>query len=104
MAEHKSFLLYKDNRVIVDTCTDEQAGKLIKALYAFACDGEELVTEDKMLFGFFSIIRNSIIRDEEKYQKKCEKNAENGRKGGRSKKKIIVEVVGESVDDADADS
>ena len=40
MAEHNSFLVYKDNAPLVENCTDEQAGQLFKALFAFACYGE----------------------------------------------------------------
>ena len=85
MAEHNSFLIYKDNAPLVESCTDEQAGKLFKALFAFACDGEELVTDDRMLKGFYTVFRNSIQRDDQKYQERCRVNAENGKKGGRPK-------------------
>ena len=86
MAEHNSFLVYKDNIALVENCTDEQAGQLFKALFAFACYGEELDTDDRMLKGFYSVFRNSIVRDDAKYQERCRKNQENGSKGGRPKK------------------
>lgn len=85
MAEHNSFLIYKDNAPLVESCTDEQAGKLFKALFAFACDGEDFITDDRMLKGFFTVFRNSIQRDDRKYQERCRVNAENGKKGGRPK-------------------
>ena len=85
MAEHASFLIYKDNRALIDTCSDEQAGQLFKALFAFACDGEELETDDRMVKGFYTVFRNSIERDDRKYQERCRKNAVNGAKGGRPK-------------------
>lgn len=86
MAEHNSFLVYKDNSPLVENCTDEQAGKLFKALFAFACYGEELDTDDRMLKGFYTVFRNAIVRDDAKYQERCRKNQENGSKGGRPKK------------------
>lgn len=85
MAEHASFLIYKDNRALIDTCSDEQAGQLFKALFAFACDGEELETDDRMVKGFYTVFRNSIERDDRKYQERCRINAANGAKGGRPK-------------------
>ena len=86
MAEHNSFLVYKDNSPLVENCTDEQAGKLFKALFAFACYGEELDTDDRMLKGFYTVFRNAIVRDDVKYQERCRKNQENGSEGGRPKK------------------
>lgn len=86
MAEHNSFLVYKDNAPLVENCTDEQAGQLFKALFAFACYGEELDTDDRMLKGFYTVFRNAIVRDDAKYQERCRKNQENGLKGGRPKK------------------
>lgn len=78
-------MIYKDTEPLVSICTDEQAGKLFKALYAFACRGEELQADDPMLQGFFSVFRNAIVRADEKYAERCRKNAENGAKGGKAK-------------------
>lgn len=85
LAEHKSFLIYKDNAPLVNVCTDEQAGILFKALFNFACNGKELITDDGMLMGFYTVFRNAIVRDDEKYQERCRINSENGSKGGRPK-------------------
>ena len=94
MAEHASFLIYKDNRALIDTCSDEQAGQLFKALFAFACDGEELQTDDRLVQGFYTVFRNSIERDDRKYQERCRKNAANGAKGGRPKKQNEASASG----------
>lgn len=83
MAEHNSFLIYKDNAPLAESCTDEQAGKLFKALFAFACNGEELQSDDPMLKGFYTVFRNAIERDDIRYQDRCRKNALNGARGGR---------------------
>ena len=79
---HNSFLLYGDKKSLVDICTDEQAGKLIKAIFAFACDGEELETDDRVLAIAYSVFRDMIKLNDEKYTIKCNRYAENGRKGG----------------------
>ena len=79
---HNSFLLYGDKKSLVDICTDEQAGKLIKAIFAFACDGEELETDDRVLAIAYSVFRDMIKLNDEKYTIKCNTYAENGRKGG----------------------
>ena len=41
---------------------------------------------DGMLKMAFSFIKTQLDRDRQKYQNKCEKNRENGAKGGRPKK------------------
>lgn len=82
MGESRAILLFKEHRDIVDACTDEQAGQLFKAIFAFACDGEELDTDDQIMKAFYSVFRNSIIRANDKYEETCRQNAENGRKGG----------------------
>lgn len=63
---------------------DEQAGRLIKA--AFACHmGEDVEIDDPILAAVFDMIESVIIQNRESYEKTCERNAENGKKGGRPK-------------------
>ena len=64
--------------------SDEQAGKLFKAMLAFH-KGEEIELDPltKMAFSFF---KNQFIRDNEKYIKTCEARAQAGSKGGKQKK------------------
>lgn len=77
--DNASFMLYKNWRALFDSCTDEEAGRLIKALFCFACDGE--VPElDRMLSGIFMMMTQQMKADGEKWEKKCEKNAEKARK------------------------
>lgn len=86
MAEKKSFVLYHDSREQIEMLTDEQAGKLLKALMEFAVSGEEPALSDPMVRLMFSVLSAQIRRDNEKYIETCERNAQNGRKGGRPKK------------------
>ena len=79
----KSFILYLDNSIILDQLTDEESGKLIKAIFKYQSSG---VTPDfsknPALAMGFSVFKMSLDRDSEKYQKRCEKNRANGKKGG----------------------
>lgn len=75
-----AFMLYKDNHVLFDEQTDENAGKLIKAIFAYIRDGEELESADGMLNMAFKVIKSVLDRDMEKYEKTCARNAENQRK------------------------
>ena len=72
------FQLYLDTRHQMDMLSDEQAGRLIKALYAFACDGELCeLTDDPSVEMCFSFLSRQIERDFEKYRKKCAQNRKN---------------------------
>ena len=80
MAEKKSFMIYLDNEKQVNMLTDEQAGKLFKALFEFAKDGTETDFDDGMIAMAFSFMADSIKRDTEKYESICQKRAENIKK------------------------
>lgn len=85
MGESRAILLFKEHRDMMNACSDQQAGQLIKAIFAFACDGEELETDDPIMKAFYSVFRNSIIRSEEKYEETVEKRRIAGQKGGLAK-------------------
>lgn len=80
MAEKKSFILYFDNAKQINMLTDEQAGKLFKALFKFAETGEETEFEDLALNIVFSFIADIIRRDTEKYDSVCNKNSKSAKK------------------------
>lgn len=77
-----SFILFLEQEQTVDLLSDEQAGKLFKALYDMV-RGEKISFDDKLLNMAFIPIRQSIERNIEKYQKICDRNKLNGSKGGR---------------------
>lgn len=82
-----SFLVYYDNEVIVLRLQDEEAGRLFKSLFPY---GRKQVKpdfeENPALAMAFDILSMAIDRDNEKYERRCDANRENGRKGGRPKK------------------
>lgn len=82
-----SFLVYYDNEVVVLRLSDDEAGKLFKSLFPY---GKKEIRPDfdnsPALAMAFDILSMAIDRDKQKYVKKCEKNRENGKKGGRPKK------------------
>lgn len=84
MEGKNSFLLYTDVYFMVKKLTDEQAGKLFKLILAYAND-LELEINDPLLEIAFEPIKQSLIRDEIKYQSICNRNKTNGLKGGRPK-------------------
>ncbi len=79
----KSFVLHKDSLDILPDLTDEQAGKLFKAIHLYQIDeGLNLDQITKMVFLPF---KNQFIRDNEKYTETCERRAIAGSKGGKQK-------------------
>lgn len=93
--DKSSFLIYLDYQEQFDLLTDEEAGRLIKAIIKYEKTGE-IPKLDGMLKMAFSFIKTQLDRDREKYKKKCEKNKENGKKGGRPKKEEKQEDISET--------
>lgn len=79
----KSFVLHIDSLEVLNELTDEQAGKLFKAIKSFNTgDDIELDSITKIVMVPF---KAQFVRDNEKYIKKVECNKINGLKGGRPK-------------------
>jgi len=82
--DKKSFILYCDQRGIFERLSDEQAGILIKHVFAYVSDENpegDFITELA-----FESIKNSLKRDLRRWEGYIEKQRENGAKGGRPKK------------------
>ena len=80
----KSFIIHKDSIEILDKLTDEQAGKLFKAI-KFYQKNQEIPKLDLTLDLVFTPFLNQFIRDDEFYKKTCEARKEAGSKGGKQK-------------------
>jgi hypothetical protein len=81
----KSFLLYCDLKHTIDKLPDETAGRLLKLILDYA-NGDFNEPTDLLLQVVFEPIKQSLIRDLEKYDAKVIRNRENGSKGGRPSK------------------
>ena len=83
--DKKSFQLYNDYIQHFNLMSDEDAGKLIKAIFSYVNDQpyEELKGMPMMAFSFIS---SQLKRDKDKYDARCEANRRNGSLGGRPKK------------------
>ena len=89
MKEKKGFVLYKDQKDVIDDLTDEEAGKLIKAIYEYETTGE-LPELDRMLQLVVKPFVSTLKRDKVKYNEKCQKNKENAEK--RCKKESLTDI------------
>ena len=84
--ENKGFMLYKRYKPMIDVLSDEQAGKLIRILFAYFETWEEPQIEDGMIKMVFAMVSADMKAADENWKKMCSRNAENGRKGGRPRK------------------
>ena len=107
----KSFLVHIDSLNVLDELTDEQAGKLFKAIKDYQ-NGVDINLDFGMKMAFLPF-KNQFIRDSEKYKVQCEINSKNGKLGGRPKKTnesektesvIIKAKKADSDSDSDSDS
>ena len=90
-SEKNSFLLYYDYEESVLLLNMEQRGRLFSALFAYEKRGETPdIEDDNMLKMCFSFIKTSLDNNREKYNERCRKNTENGKKGGRPSKTGIA--------------
>lgn len=75
----RSFILYHDQKEVIDELSDEQAGKLFKAIYEYN------VNKKIILSGALKVVfipfKTSFDRDQEKYSEIVEKRSEAGKKG-----------------------
>ncbi len=81
-----AFLVYYNYAELVDELTDKQAGQLFKALFAHGANPSIRPDLDDKTFMVFMIMRQAILRNEERYAETCRKRSEAGKKGGRPKK------------------
>lgn len=81
----KAFVLYSDYYETWQHLTDEQLGKLTRAIFEYVNEGVILEPSNSLFF-IFNPIRLQLERDALKYKEIQEKRAEAGKKGGRGNK------------------
>ena len=83
---NKSFVMYDSWMDMVEDMTEEEAGRLLKAIYAYRKD-KNAAPDDRTIRPVFNILRQRFEEDAKAYQEKVEKRAEAGKMGGRPKAK-----------------
>ena len=92
-----SFILYTSYYDIVGDLTDEQLGRLTRAIFAYAQDGTEIELPPVVRMAF-SFIKKDMDHNDGKYQARLKARRDAGKKGGAPKgnsnarKKACVEV------------
>lgn len=82
----KSFVVYSDWEEALSYFTDAEAGEIFRALFQYAKDGKMPEFSHNSLNAVFSFMKSALDRDKKAYEARCQKNRENGGKGGRPKK------------------
>ena len=80
-----SFILYTEQKAVIDKLTDEQAGKVIKAIYEYV-ETETMPQLDNVLDLVIIPFKLALDRNKSKYEKVSKVRAEAGAKGGKQKK------------------
>lgn len=105
----KSYITHLDSLDILDKLSDEQAGKLFKAI-KFYQNTKKLPELDLMLDLVFTTFFNQFVRDDIKYENTCKARSLAGGKGGKqkvanaSKRKQKVANLADSDSKSDSDS
>ncbi len=84
MADKSSFVLYTRYREQINLLNDEQAGRLMKAIFDYQA-GEEVSITDPVVAMLWSVMKQQLDTDNQKYQETCAKRKEAGAKGGKNK-------------------
>lgn len=84
MSDKKSFVMYENWGAVFEKMSNEQAGELIKAIYAYQKDLDATPKDPAIAF-VFELIKQKLDEDNEKYKKVCAARADAGKSGGRPK-------------------
>jgi len=79
----KSFIIHIDSLDVIDDLTDEQAGKLLKAIKSYHKDDE--IVLDSITKIAFAPFKSQFARDHEKWENVRTARASAGSKGGKQK-------------------
>lgn len=93
MGEQKAFLIYKRYWKQIQRMSKEQAGELLQAIFAYACDGVVIDFEDFAVEMLFGVIRDDIDMYEDKYDDIRAKRSEAGKKSAEKRQREKEEAA-----------
>lgn len=103
MGKKDSFVLYTDQKAVIDKLSNEQAGQLIKTIYTYVDTGQ-LPKLDMTLDLVITPFITTIDRDKQKYVKKCIENKNNANKRWNKKNANICDCIQTDTNYADSDN
>lgn len=87
-----SFLIYNEYAEILEDLSNEELGILFRAIFDYEINRKEPEFTGLMKMAF-KVIKGNLDRDRNKYDKRCETSAENGKRGGRPKTIDSAKIV-----------
>lgn len=75
----RTFSLYIDYWDWFKLLTDEELGRLLRAIFRYEREGIEPEPEDEKISIFFHMIKEGLDRDRKHYETLCNRNRENAR-------------------------
>ena len=91
MAEgKKSFIAYSDWKAVFDELPDEDAGKLIKHIFAYVND-EEPESDSILIRAVFANIKTTLKRDLDKWESQLQQRREAGKRSAERRKATSVQ-------------
>ena len=97
----KSFILYYDQSEMINELSNDEAGKLLKHLYA---DDPPVNVNDRVIRLIYKSIMSTINRDRVKYNEVCEKNRINVNKRWHKKDTTVYDRIRPDTKHTDSDS
>ena len=86
MTEKKNgFMMYKSHWEAISDLEDKYLGQLMRAIFEYQIDGREPEKHD-VIYRDFKHLKAQFMIDDAKYQRVADRNAENGKVGGRPRK------------------
>lgn len=89
--DKKGFILYADQQETFKQLTDEQAGKLIKHIYAYVND-EEPTSDDPLINMAFTPIRQQLKRDLNHWEDVRKKRSKAGKISANKRQQVLTSV------------
>lgn len=80
-------LLDRWEKTVVDDLTDEEAGKILKAMYRYFHHGEQPAFQDRLLRFFWEDVTKWLDDSREWYQGICDSNVNAGKASGESRRR-----------------
>ena len=96
--EKKAFVLYQDFWSTMELLSMIDRGRVISAAFEYHGTGVVTVALKGKALLAFEVLRTTLERDAKRYEERCRRNSENGKKGGRPKKVDEVESNSEIED------
>ena len=84
MEDKNTFILYTNYHEILSDLSNEKLGELFRAILEYKSTKKQPVVSVDLLV-VFKFIKNQLDIDEKKFNDKCLKNSQNGKKGGAPK-------------------